>query len=903
MPIRQFSKLTPLIAAATIAITTGLTVASPAHAQDFIVNLMSVQNSKCLQPLNGSLERGVAIVQEICNGSPAQQWTSAPAPHGMTGITFTNGASGMCLDARGKSAAGTPIQQWPCAPGNGISNQFWNYSLNGNELVSEVKPNPNSYCLATFGKDENDENKDGNPMVLQPCDGNNNAQLWNHPLSAPIVPSSGNLNVWLPTELPITPSPGYKNTEVLWVGDWLKPGEKRRVTGQLAIRIPVPPPLPGGSPPPVGKEVEVNNRVSCFDEGLVNNIQLQADVSSGTNYPIGDGQDYQWNVSMLLVAPSPLPVDDNGVSPQKAFFNCQLLVYTNNGKSDRTSYQMFVVPPQAPLNLVSVQNSKCLQPLNGSLEGGVAIVQAICNGSLAQQWMSAPAHKGMTFTNGASGMCLDARGKSAAGTPIQQWPCAPGNGISNQFWNYGAKGNELVSEVDPSPNSYCLAPGNDDGNPMVLQRCEGNSPQQWNHPLSAGRQTIYGTWLQMSSSDQGPDAQVWFFPNPPALETPSCPPDDNSPKVHVLCTYIDADSPVFIIPTMPTLNLVSVQSGKCLQPLNGSSERGVAIVQATCNGSLAQQWTSAPADPSSGMTFTNGASGMCLDARGKSAAGTPIQQWPCAPGEGISNQFWNYGAKGNELVSEVRPNPNSYCLAPGNDDGNPMVLQPCDGNSPQLWNQTWQNFKIGPDVTAIDGEATMEVTTCYSDTIIGITDFRTGSCKTSEARPDGQSTGNAYLEFRQLNPDGSTCQVTRAYSEVGGKPVFDEQFSVDKNQHHLPLYWHVSAPVSQLCNGSHVFSADLYMQYVNGNPIKIEKFPTINFIDSATAPTTTVPYVIGLTEEKASAAIVAAGLTASPQINLQSPPDIVTAQNAPAGTVEPMGSPVQITVGVRPRNP
>lgn len=69
------------------------------------------------------------------------------------------------------------------------------------------------------------------------------------------------------------------------------------------------------------------------------------------------------------------------------------------------------------------------------------------------------------------------------------------------------------------------------------------------------------------------------------------------------------------------------------------------------------------------------------------------------------------------------------------------------------------------------------------------------------------------------------------------------------------------------------------------------------------APTTTVPDVIGLTEQQASAAIVAAGLTASPQINLKSPPDTVTAQNAPAGTVEPMGSPVQITVGVRPRNP
>jgi Ricin-type beta-trefoil lectin domain-like len=138
------------------------------------------------------------------------------------------------------------------------------------------------------------------------------------------------------------------------------------------------------------------------------------------------------------------------------------------------------------VNLMSGQYSgqngiECLQPLNGSLEGGVQIVQVTCNGSLAQQWTSAPAHKGkaLSFTNRASGMCLDARGTSAAGTPIQQWPCAPGEGISNQFWNYifsananGANGNELASEVNPSPGSYCLTTA-PPANGVVLQLCDG----------------------------------------------------------------------------------------------------------------------------------------------------------------------------------------------------------------------------------------------------------------------------------------------------------------------------------------------------------------------------------------------------------------------------------------------
>jgi PASTA domain len=127
--------------------------------------------------------------------------------------------------------------------------------------------------------------------------------------------------------------------------------------------------------------------------------------------------------------------------------------------------------------------------------------------------------------------------------------------------------------------------------------------------------------------------------------------------------------------------------------------------------------------------------------------------------------------------------------------------------------------------------------------------------------------------------------------------VFDEQFGMSKERHHLNLYWHVSAPVSQLCNGSRKFSADLYMQYVNGNPIE---GVNINVINSATAATTTVPKVIGLTEQQASAAIVAAGLymAAPTQVTATAPPGTVLAQNSPGGTIEPAGSPVQITVSL-----
>jgi beta-lactam-binding protein with PASTA domain len=62
-----------------------------------------------------------------------------------------------------------------------------------------------------------------------------------------------------------------------------------------------------------------------------------------------------------------------------------------------------------------------------------------------------------------------------------------------------------------------------------------------------------------------------------------------------------------------------------------------------------------------------------------------------------------------------------------------------------------------------------------------------------------------------------------------------------------------------------------------------------------------VPSVIGLTEQQASAAIVAAGLymAAPAYVTAIAPPGTVLAQNSPGGTIEPTGSPVQITVSLR----
>ena len=106
------------------------------------------------------------------------------------------------------------------------------------------------------------------------------------------------------------------------------------------------------------------------------------------------------------------------------------------------------------------------------------------------------------------------------------------------------------------------------------------------------------------------------------------------------------------------VKLVSAANGKCLQPIKGSHNQGDAIVQQTCNGSTAQQWT-VHLVSSTKIHLINRASGLCLDARGKAVNGTPIQQWTC---NNISNENWTFGITNNLLGSAVS-NTFSHCIA------------------------------------------------------------------------------------------------------------------------------------------------------------------------------------------------------------------------------------------------
>lgn len=119
----------------------------------------------------------------------------------------------------------------------------------------------------------------------------------------------------------------------------------------------------------------------------------------------------------------------------------------------------------------------------------------------------------------------------------------------------------------------------------------------------------------------------------------------------------------------------SNESGKCLQPANGSL--GAAIVQETCNGSVAQQWT-LETSPYYGKAdwYVNSSTHFCLDARGGDNDGTPIEQWIC---DQISNELWTVGVgqtmANQQLVSDVSPYTKDKCIStPGLANGDAMVL-------------------------------------------------------------------------------------------------------------------------------------------------------------------------------------------------------------------------------------
>jgi hypothetical protein len=131
---------------AASAMSLGLTaMALPANATSYFT-FEGTGWSGCLQPMSGVSGNGVAVVEEPCDGSEAQNWS--PISLGGHSYQFLSQATGQCMDARGSATAGVPVELWTC---NTISNEKWTYPVSmpsgyGYPVTSEVSGS-SSLCL------------------------------------------------------------------------------------------------------------------------------------------------------------------------------------------------------------------------------------------------------------------------------------------------------------------------------------------------------------------------------------------------------------------------------------------------------------------------------------------------------------------------------------------------------------------------------------------------------------------------------------------------------------------------------------------------------------------------------------------------------------------------------------
>jgi hypothetical protein len=195
------------------------------------------------------------------------------------------------------------------------------------------------------------------------------------------------------------------------------------------------------------------------------------------------------------------------------------------------------------------------------------------------------------------------------------------------------------------------------------------------------------------------------------------------------------------------------------------------------------------------------------------------------------------------------------------------------------------------DAFNVDAVGTLQLTSCP---------YSSSSCRPAEWGYTSAANATSYLELDQLNPDGSVCQVNRAYGWSLGQAT--NNFTITNDAHHEPISYDLTAPVSANCGGSRVFQLDLRVQWLGGNAIKIDggNVNVINSVRGTTGPSmTTVPGVVRDTEAQADDAIAAAQLSVEPTYVVSTrPAGSVLSQNPAVGTIVQTGSPVQIVVSL-----
>jgi hypothetical protein len=131
------------------------------------------------------------------------------------------------------------------------------------------------------------------------------------------------------------------------------------------------------------------------------------------------------------------------------------------------------------------------------------------------------------------------------------------------------------------------------------------------------------------------------------------------------------------ITSSPITNPVS---GKCLDVAGANNANGTKVQLWTCNGTVAQAWTSTAANE---LRVTLSGVTKCLDATGNQTAdGTKLQIWSCTGG---TNQKWNLNS--NSTITGVQSGKCVDATGNGTTDGTAIQIWTCKtaGNNNQRW--------------------------------------------------------------------------------------------------------------------------------------------------------------------------------------------------------------------------
>ncbi|MER6161023.1 ricin-type beta-trefoil lectin domain protein [Streptomyces sp. NPDC001868] len=342
----------------------------------------------------------------------------------------------------------------------------------------------------------------------------------------------------------------------------------------------------------------------------------------------------------------------------------------------------------------------------------------------------------------APGTCLQAAVKEGGdivpGTPVRPAECDPLT--DTQYWSMGADGSVSL-------DGTCLTNlkgGTDDGNPVVLDTCDGGDDQIW---VDRANGEMYNPATGKCLDDRpssapgggltlrtcaGKDTQSFTVagvhgpsPSPPVTGALELPDDGAACLDHGrsgegadvrawACAPGSADQR-WTVTDDTVREGTDDKNGRCLTNLKGGTDDGNPIVLDTCDGGTSQQWQfrddGSVHNPASDKCLANAAQPVirtcdggvlqswghdaddgvieqteiptCADHR-RTGHGAPVQRALCIPGD--AGQQWTRAGDGT--LREGTAGKTGRCLTNlkgGTDDGNPIVLDACDGGPSQQW--------------------------------------------------------------------------------------------------------------------------------------------------------------------------------------------------------------------------